>query len=108
MVRLLSVFLLFYITLGASEFDKNCFDCHGKDFKFHIIMKKYTLKYSSEKRIKEAMFDYLREPSPEKSILPLEYIQKFGLKEKSPLDDKTLREMIDIYYDRFNLQSKLF
>ena len=108
MVKILSFFLLLCISLGASEFDKNCFDCHSQDFKFHIIMNKYTLKFSSEKRIKEAMFNYLREPSLDKSILPLEYIQKFGLKEKSPLDDKTLREMIDIYYEKFNLQSKLF
>ncbi|MCK9491726.1 MAG: hypothetical protein M0Q24_06520 [Sulfurimonas sp.] len=108
MVRLLSFFLLFYITLSASEFDKNCFDCHSKDFKFHIIINKYTLKYSSEQKIKEAMVDYLKSPSIEKSILPLEYIQKFGLKEKSPLDDKTLREMIDIYYEKFNLQSKIY
>lgn len=108
MVRLLSFFILFCITIDASEFDKNCFNCHSKDFKFHIIMNKYTLKYSSEQRIKEAIFDYLREPSSEKSILPLEYIQKFGLKEPSPLDDKTLREMIDIYYEKFNLQSKIY
>jgi len=108
MVRFLSFFLLFFINTDASEFDKNCFDCHSQDFKFHIIMNKYTLKYSSEKRIKEAMFDYLREPSSEKSVLPLEYIQKFGLKDKSPLDDKTLREMIDIYYKEYNLQSKIY
>ncbi len=70
-------------------------------------MKKYTLKYSSQKRIKEAMFNYLKEPNATKSILPAEYTNKFGVKQRSSLDDETLKEMIDIYYQKYNLQSKL-
>ncbi|MCK9454804.1 MAG: hypothetical protein WCY51_02475 [Sulfurimonas sp.] len=108
MVKILAILVLFSTIISASEFEKNCLTCHGGDFKFHIIMNKYTLKYSSEKRIKKAIFEYLKEPSIEKTILPFEYIKRFGLKEKSTLDDKTLRDMVDIYYDKFNLQSKLY
>ena len=108
MVKKAALLILFCSFLNASEFDKNCLNCHGEDFKFHIIMKKYTLKYSSEKRIKEAIYEYLKDPAAERSILPAEYINRFGIKEKSDLDDKTLRKMIDIYYERFNLQSKLY
>lgn len=71
-------------------------------------MKKYTLKYSSEERIKKAIFEYLKDPTYDKSILPLEYLKKFGIKKKSELDDKTLKKMIDIYYNKFNLSSKLY
>ncbi|MDD3506180.1 MAG: hypothetical protein PHX65_06490 [Sulfurimonas sp.] len=71
-------------------------------------MNKYTLKYSSEQRIKEAIFEYLKEPDINKSILPPEYIKKFGLKQKSNLDDEKLKKMIDIYYKRFNQQSKIY
>lgn len=108
MVKKTALFILFCTLLNASEFDKNCLSCHGGDFKFHVIMKKYTLKYSSEERIKEAMFAYLKKPIAEKSILPLEYTKKFGIKEKSSLDDATLKKMIDIYYQKFGLQSKLY
>lgn len=108
MVKKITLFILFCTLLNASEFDKYCLNCHGGDFKFHVIMKKYTLKYSSEKRIKEAIFAYLKEPTAEKSILPLEYIKRFGIKEKSSLDDATLKRMIDIYYKEFGLQPKLY
>lgn len=108
MVKSISIFLIISTLLVGSEFEKNCLTCHGDDFKFNIIMKKYTLKYSSKKRIKRAIFEYLKNPSYEKSILPSDYIKKFGIKEKSPLEDKELNEMIDIYYDKFNLQSKLY
>ncbi|DAB28775.1 MAG: hypothetical protein A2513_08330 [Sulfurimonas sp. RIFOXYD12_FULL_33_39] len=108
MVKSVSLFLILCTLLGSSEFEKNCLTCHGDDFRFNIIMKKYTLKYSTKERIKNAMFEYLKYPSYEKSILPSEYIKKFGIKEKSELEDKILKEMLDIYYDRFNLKSKLY
>lgn len=108
MVKRAALLILLSAILNASEFEKNCLSCHGGDFKFHVIMKKYTLKYSSEERIKEAMFKYLKEPVAERSILPAEYINRFGVKERSTLDDKTLKRMIDIYYKEFNLPSKLY
>lgn len=108
MVKKSIMFFVFLIYAQASvEFEKNCLSCHGDDFKFNIIMKKYTLKYSSEAKIKKAIFDYLKEPSFENSILPLEYIKKFGIKQKSSLTDDTLEQMVDIYYEKFNLPSKL-
>jgi len=108
MVKKAAILILFSTYLNASEFDRNCLNCHGDDFKFHVIMKKYTLKYSSEQRIKKAMFEYLKEPAAERSILPAEYINRFGIKEKSALDDEKLMRMIDIYYKEFNLPSKLY
>ena len=108
MVKILLLATLFLGVIEASSFKENCLSCHENDFKFTLIIKKYTQKYSSEKKIKEAMFEYLREPTIEKAILPYEYINRFGIKEKSTLDDKTLREMIDIYYKMFNIKSKIY
>ena len=108
MVKILLLITLFLGILEASTFKENCLSCHENDFKFTLIIKKYTQKYSSEKKIKEAIFEYLREPSVEKAILPYEYINRFGIKEKSELDDKTLREMIDIYYEMFNIKDKIY
>jgi len=108
MVKKLLLATLLLNSLYGSSFEQNCLSCHSKDFKFAMMMKKYTQKYSSEKRIKEAIFEYLKEPSALKAILPYEYINRFGIKEKSNLDDKTLREMIDIYYEMFNIKSKIY
>lgn len=108
MVKILLLILFLTTLVDASSFEQNCLNCHAKDFKFAMMMKRYTQKHSSEQKIKEAIFDYLKNPSAEKSVLPFEYINKFGVKEKTTLDDVTLREMIDIYYKTFNIKDKIY
>ncbi|MCK4737696.1 MAG: hypothetical protein KAT10_03980 [Sulfurimonas sp.] len=108
MVKTALLILILSSFLNASLFEEECLYCHTNDFKFNMMMKKYTTKYSSEKRIKKAIFEYLKNPTKDKSVLPLGYINRFGIKEKTELDDKTLREMIDIYYKQFNLKSKIY
>ena len=108
MVKKFILSILCIAILNASSYEDNCLECHGSDFKFSMFMQKYTVKYSSEKRIKEAMYSYLKNPTIEKSILPFGYLKRFGIKEKSTLDDKVLREMIDIYYEKYNMKSKIY
>lgn len=108
MVKITLLTLAFAAFLSASSFEENCLNCHSRDFKFAMMMKKYTQKYSSERKIKEAIFEYLKNPSAEKSVLPYEYINRFGVKEKSTLEDATLREMIDVYYQMFNIKEKIY
>lgn len=108
MVKITLLALTLATFLSASNFEENCLNCHSKDFKFAMMMKKYTQKYSSERKIKEAIFEYLKNPSTDKSVLPYEYINRFGVKEKTTLDDATLREMIDVYYQIFNIKEKIY
>lgn len=108
MVKITLLTLTLVTLLSASSFEENCLNCHDKDFKFAMMMKKYTQKQSSERKIKEAIFEYLKNPSANKSVLPYEYINRFGVKEKSTLDDATLREMIDIYYKMFNIKERIY
>lgn len=106
--KLIFMVLITTSFVTASEFEENCLDCHTNDFKFNMMMKKYTTKYSSEKRIKKAIFEYLKNPTEDKSVLPIGYINRFGIKEKTELNDKTLKDMIDRYYKQFNLKSKIY
>ena len=108
MVKVVLSIIILSSFLNASPFEENCLSCHENYFKFNMMMKKYTIKYSSEKRIKKAIFEYLKKPAYDKSVLPFGYLNRFGIKEETMLDDKTLREMIDIYYKQFNLKSKIY
>jgi hypothetical protein len=108
MVKFIFFLLIIFSNIYASEFDEKCLNCHQDSFQFNMMMKRYTLKYSSEEKIKEAIFNYLKNPTHETSILPLGFLNRFGIKDKSTLDDETLKEMIAIYYDRYNLKSKLY
>ncbi len=108
MVKIFLISIVFISTLYSNEFGTNCLSCHKQEFKFKMFMKKYTIKYSSEKRIKKAIFDYLKNPTYKSSVLPFGYLRRFGIKEKSSLSDKDLIDMIDIYYDKYNIKSKIY
>lgn len=64
----------------------------------------YTLSYSSEEKVKEAIFNFLKSPTSHKSIMSASFIIKYGFKNSSNLDDKQLKKAIDIYYKRYNLK----
>ena len=108
MVKFFILTILCIVTLSASSYEDNCLECHSSEFRFSMFMQKYTIKYSSEKRIKEAIYSYLKNPTMENSVLPFGYLNRFGIKEKSQLDDKVLRDMINIYYEKYNMKSKIY
>ncbi|MGD9624908.1 MAG: hypothetical protein AB7U51_09635 [Arcobacter sp.] len=92
------------MNLNADSFEENCLVCHKNNKQFQTFMSKYILKYSSEKRVKQAMFEFLKEPNIDNSIMPRGFTMRWGLKEKTTLSDDELMEALDIYYERFNLK----
>jgi len=97
-------FILISINLIAGPYETNCLYCHKDKKELKLFMAKYSLKYSSEKKIKKAIFKFLKNPTSNKSITPYGYIIKHGFKEKSRLKDKELKEAINTYYDKYNLK----
>ena len=110
-VWILSVFTLF---LTAQELQNdnalqlNCLNCHqDQQIPSSLIYKRYLMKYSTEKRMEDAMFAYLKNPSKPFSIMPAPFFLKFPMKEKIELDDVTLRKNIKSYLDTFDIKKKL-
>ncbi len=108
MVKLISILLLLTLSLNATSFKQNCLKCHSNEFQLAMFMKKYILKHSSEKRVKKALYSYLKNPTYKESVLPYGFLNRFGIKEKSSLNDDELQKMIDVYYDRYNIKSKIY
>lgn len=108
MVKILTIIFFLATILNASSFEENCLKCHANSYQFNMFMKKYTLKYSSDSKVKEAIFEYLKNPSFEKSVLPYGFLNRFGIKEASSLDTQELKSMIDIYYEKYNMKSKIY
>ncbi len=95
--------IVFCSLLGANEFETNCINCHQNQTQLKMIMGKYTLKFSSQKRVETAMFEFLKNPSKEKSAMPFGFISRFGVKDKSTLEDEVLKKSIHQYYEKYNL-----
>lgn len=99
-----NILVMFFCSfVSANEFETNCLNCHQNPTQLKMIMGKYTLKFSSEKRVKNAMFEFLKNPSQEKSAMPSGFISRFGIKEKSNLSDEILEKSIQQYYEKYNL-----
>lgn len=99
-----NILVIFFCSLlSADEFETNCLNCHQNQTQLKMIMGKYTLKFSSEKKVKNAIFEFLKNPNQEKSAMPSGFISRFGIKEKSNLSDEVLKKSIEQYYKKYNL-----
>ena len=115
MGKLSITFIVLTLSLFASEstvsnvsLEKNCLHCHQEQqIPSNLISKRYLMKYSTDKRIKEAMFKYLKDPKKEHSIMPSPFFSKFPMKEKSLLDDDYLQQNIKVFFQKYNMKKKL-
>lgn len=113
MVKVFLVLFLMIISLQATEneeniYESNCVKCHSKlPVTIDKYFYRYLLKYSSEKDVKKAMFDYMKNPTVEKTIMAESFITRFGIKKKTNLSDDKLMEAIDIYWNEYKVFDKL-
>jgi hypothetical protein len=108
MVKFVICLLFVCLNIEAGIYEKNCVTCHKKmPVKIDKFFYRYLLKYSSEKSVKASLFNYLKNPTKEKSILPEGLLNRFGVKDKTTLDDKALKEAIDEYWDKYKVFGKL-
>ena len=53
------------------------------------------------------MFEYLKNPTKENTIMPDAFISRFGIKNKTKLSDKELKLALDEYWDIYKVFGKL-
>ena len=110
-VWIISIFTLFLTAQDLIKDDTlevNCLNCHQKQqIPSSLIYKRYLMKYSTEKRMEDAMFMYLNNPSKAFSIMPAPFFLKFPMKEKVELDERTLRSHIQAYLEKYDIKKRL-
>lgn len=111
MVKSVLILLITSNLLMANQkniYEKNCISCHKKiPVTIDKYFYRYLLEYSSEEDVKKAMFEFLKNPTKEKSLMSESLIKRFGLKKKSKLNDTELKEALDIYWSEYQLFDKL-
>ena len=113
MVKLVLTLILLVSFLNAAKtkktvYENNCIKCHRKlPVSIDKYFYRYLLKYSSEDRVKESMFRYLKKPSKDMTIMPEAFIKRFGIKKKTKLSDKNLYKALDIYWEKYKIFGKL-
>ncbi len=106
--KLLIVVFIFNIYSYASSYEQNCVACHEKMIvSIDKYFYRYLLKYSSEKNVKSSLYEYLKNPSKDKTIMPDAFIKRYGIKGKSNLNDEELKKAIDEYWEIYKVFGKL-
>ena len=91
-----------------STLERTCLACHKEQqIPSSLIYKRYLMKYSTDGRMEEAMFKYLKDPKKEQSIMPAPFFLKFPMKEKLSLDDAVLRDNIQAYLEKYSMKKRL-
>lgn len=99
---------IFIGVLHANIYEKNCLSCHNTlPVSIDKYFYRYLLKYSSQKSVKTAMQEYLRNPTKKQTIMPEAFISRFGIKQPTQLSTEELEKAIDIYWNKYKVFGKL-
>ncbi len=113
MVRITLILLMLSgFTFAKNEnkrvYETTCIACHNKlPVSIDKYFYRYLLKYSSEKNVKSSMLSYLKNPTEEKTIMPEAFISRFGIKKRTSLSDKELKEAVNTYWETYKVFGKL-
>ncbi len=95
-------------TISANTLEDTCLSCHAQQqIPNGLIYRRYLMKYSTDKRMEEAIFKYMKNLSKATSIMPPQFFLKFPMKEKLYLDDKTLRTNIQKYLQKYDIRKHI-
>lgn len=107
MVKIVTVFLL-ALMLQGDVFERECVGCHNRlPVDIDKFFYRYLLEYSSEERVKQAIYSYLKAPSKEKSVMDAAFLARFGVKRALKLPPQSLKEAVDIYWERYKVFGRL-
>jgi hypothetical protein len=94
--------------LFSTLLQKNCLNCHTQQqIPNELIYRRYLVKYSTHKAIKQTLLDYLKNPKKENSIMPTPFFLKFSQKKAMDLNETELNKNIDEFLDYFDIRKKL-
>ena len=111
MERLGITFLLLSSLLSAENvniYERNCISCHKRlPVSLDKFFFNYLLKHSSERRVKAALCDFIKNPTKKKTLASEELIKQYGLMPKTALSDTDLRKAIDTYWETCKVFGKI-
>ena len=96
------------VLLAEDMYERNCVECHKNlPTSLQRMFMNYLLVYGGEKNMKAGLKHYLQYPSKEISVMSDLFIDSYGIKEKTTLNNDELDEIIDIYWDKLKVFKKL-
>ena len=93
---------------GKGAFERDCVACHRKlPVTLESFFFNYLLKYSSERRVKAALYRFMKNPTRKRALASEELIKRYGLMPPTKLSDTELRSAIDTYWETYKVFGKI-
>jgi hypothetical protein len=106
--KIVFVTLILSGVFSQDAYERHCVGCHIElPTSLQRMFMNNLLVYSGEKNMKAGLKHYLQYPSREISVMSDLFIESYGIKEKSTLNDKEIEEAINIYWEKFKVFNKL-
>jgi len=107
-MRYIMMIIFININLFATSLDDKCLNCHKiQKIPSGMIYRKYLLKYSTKENISKAIYEYIKAPSPDISIMPKPFFSKFPIKPLLNIEDSKLKELIELYIKKYDIKKRL-
>ncbi len=109
MVKHIILSLVLTIGLFAQDaYERNCVECHKElPTSLQRMFMRYLLVYGGEQNVKAGLKHYLKYPLREISVMDDLFIDSYGIKQKTTLEESDIDEALDIYWDKFKVFNKL-
>jgi len=89
-------------------YTKNCVVCHDHlPSSLEKMFMSYIKTYSGEKDTKEAIKSFLKKPNMDNSVMSELFLDKYGLKKPTKLNDKALESAIEYYFQKYKIKGRL-
>ena len=108
-IKTMAMTVIFSTSLFSQNvFERNCLVCHEHfPASLQRMFMSYLKVYSGEITMKAALKGYLKKPDKKLSVMSDLFIDRFGIKDKTDLNDEELEKAIDIYWNLYNVRNKL-
>ena len=106
--------IVLFIFIGISavfaevdSLENDCLSCHkAQQIPSNLIYRRYLMNYSTEDRMENAIFKYIKNPKKTTSIMPPQFFLKFPMKSALHLEDERLHKNIKAYLKEFDIRKK--
>ena len=93
---------------SSQSLKNNCLNCHIKQqIPSELIYRRYLIKYSTDKKMRKKILEYLTNPKQESSIMPKQFFLKFPMKKILDINETQLKKGVDEYLKYFDIKRRL-
>lgn len=109
MVRFIFILMIFFSsTFGTDTYTKNCISCHQSlSYSLQEIFMRYLAAYGGENNVKAGMMHYFLYPAKDISVMPKEFLDEQNITSHKHIDEKKLKESIEIYWELYKVKGRL-